>query len=188
MSSRVLPIFAILIAVGIFFAYINPVWTGPIAATKDAIAKDNQALTSAAEYKTRENQLASARDAIDPGNLARLTTLLPDSVDNVGIILNINALAARSGILLSNVDVAANNSDGSPASGNSNSGPSLTSVNPVGSVDLSLSAVGTYAALQTFLTGIEKSARLLDIRDVLVTGSDSGVYNYHMIMRLYWLR
>jgi hypothetical protein len=42
--------------------------------------------------------------------------------------------------------------------------------------------------MQTFLTGIEKSARLLDVQDILVTGSDTGVYTYQMTMRLYWLR
>ncbi len=50
--------------------------------------------------------------------------------------------------------------------------------NSVGSVDLSLSAVGTYGALQAFLLGIEKSARVLDVQNMLVTGSDTGIYNY----------
>ncbi len=33
MNSRVLPFLALMISVGIFFAYINPTWTGSIAAT-----------------------------------------------------------------------------------------------------------------------------------------------------------
>ncbi len=195
MSGRILPFLALMISLGIFFAYINPTWTGPIAATKLAIANDNQALDAAAQYKTRESQLAAARDSIDPSNLARLATLLPDSVNNVGLTLDINALAARSGLALSNVDVATAATSGG-ASGTASGGtPSLApdgsvdgAGNPVGSVDLSLSAVGTYAALQTFLTGIEHSARLLDVRDLLVSGSNTGVYTYQMTMRLYWLR
>lgn len=185
MNSRILPSLALMISIGMFFAYVSPTWSGPIAATKAAINSDDQALTAASQYKTRENELASARDSIDPANLARLSVFLPDSVDNVGLILDINALAARSGLLLANVDVAANNPDNPPASA---AGLSAASVNPIGSVDLSLAAVGTYVALQSFLTGIEKSARLLDVRDITVTGSDTGVYNYHMTMRLYWLR
>ncbi len=189
MNSRILPSLALLISVGMFFAYVGPTWSGPITATKAAIDSDNQALAAASAYKARENELASARDSIDAANLTRLSTFLPDSVDNVGLILDINALAARSGLMLANVDVTGNTTDGTAAPGASSDGtPSVNSVNPIGSVDLSLSAVGSYVALKSFLTGIEKSERLLDVRDILVTGSDTGVYNYHMSMRLYWLR
>jgi hypothetical protein len=190
MSSRILPTLALMLALGIFFAYVRPLWVGPIAETKLAIKNDTDALSAAAEYKQRESELASAKNAIDPGNLERLTTFLPDSVDNVTLILNINALAARSGILLSNVDVA--QTKDSPAkkvsAGSVSSAAGTSSVNPVGAVDLSLTAVGSYAALQAFLAGIEKSARLLDLRDIIVTSSETGVYNYKMEMRLYWLR
>ena len=159
---------------------MNPAWTGSIAATQAAIAADNQALSSASQYSAQQNQLASARDAIDPAALARLTNFLPDSVDNVGLILDINALAARSGLSLSNVDVIANSSSAAAAPG--------TAASPLGSIDLSLSAVGTYGALQGFLKGVETSQRLLDVRDLVVSGSDTGVYTYHMTIRLYWLQ
>jgi Tfp pilus assembly protein PilO len=173
-----------MISVGIFFAYINPTWSGPIAATKLAIKNDDDALSAAAQYKTTEGQLAAAEASIDPASLARLTTLLPDSVNNVGIILDVNTFAARSGLVLSNIDVLPN-ADGSAASA---SGDPTDTSGSTGSVDLSLTALGTYSALQTFLTGIEKSARLLDVQDISVTGSDTGVYNYQMTIRLYWLR
>lgn len=186
MNSHILPIVALLIAAGIFFVYVSPTWSGSIALTKQGIATDVQALAAADEYTENQSTLASARDAIDPANLARIETFLPDSVDNVGLILNINALAARSGLSLSNIDVA----KGGTGSGKTSETAALPSdaASPVGSIDLSLSAVGPYAALQTFLAGLEKSARLLDVQDITVKGSDTGVYNYQMIVRLYWLR
>ena len=185
MNSRILPVFALLAAIGIFFGYVKPAWTTDVTATKAAIEDDDQALAMASQYAAQQNQLASARNAIDPDDLARLSSFLPDSVDNVGLILNLNALAARSGLSLSNVDVvtAAANGSGAHAAGASTSGAS-----PVHSVDLSLSAIGSYEAFQTFLSGVEKSQRLLDIRDIVVKGSDTGVYNYQMTLRLYWLQ
>ena len=187
MNSRILPFLALFVAVGIFFAYVNPTWSGSIADTKAAIALDDQALAAANQYAAQQNTLASARAAIDPANLSRLNAFLPDSVDNVGLILDLNALAARSGLSLSNVDVVSDNA-AAAQNGTSAAVPSATAVNPVGSISLSLSAVGTYAALQTFLSGIERSARLLDIQDLVVKGSDTGVYTYQMVLRLYWLR
>jgi len=186
MNNRILPILALLVAVGMFFGYVYPTWTGEIAVTKVAIASDNQALAAASEYTAQQNELASSRNAIAPASIARLNALLPDSVDNVGLILDLNALAARSGLSLSNIDVASNTENSGKTS--SPSTISVSGTDPVSSVDLSLSAIGTYTALQTFLIGAEKSIRILDVRDIVVKGSDTGVYSYQMIVRLYWLR
>lgn len=183
MNSRAVPLLALLIAVVVFFVYVNPTWSGGIADTKAAIAADDQALAAASQYAVEQNQLASQRDAIDPSSLARLAAFLPDSVDNVGLILDLNALAAHSGLALSNIDVMT--SQDSPLSAGV---LPAGGAGPVGSVDLSLSAVGTYAALVNFLQGIERSRRLLDVRDLTVKGSDTGVYLYQMALRLYWLR
>ncbi len=182
MNSRILPIFALLIAIGMFFGYVSPTWSGPIAATKAAIASDDQALAAAGEYVAQQNELTSAQNAIDPADLARLAVFLPDSVDNVGLILNLNALAARSGFSLSHIDVTTD------TTGESSTNFPPVSTNPVSSVDLSLSAIGTYAALQNFIQDVEKSERLLDVRDIAIKSSDTGVYTYQMAMRLYWLR
>lgn len=183
--NRVLPLVALSAAVGIFFAYVNPTWSRQIAAAKDAIALDDSALAAAEEYAARQNELAAERANIDPESLERITTLLPDSVDNVGLILDVNALAARSGISLANIDVAT--ADGGAKSGAQGALPVITA-NPIGSINLSLTALGTFSSFQTFMSGIERSARLLDIQDIVVKGSDTGVYTYQITLRLYWLR
>lgn len=185
MNNRVLPFFALLVALGIVFAYIRPTWAITIAETKEMIASDDEALASASAYAARQSVLAAARDSIDPTDLSRLAVLLPDSVDNVGLILDLNALAARSGLSLSNVDVSVAASAPAPAS-SSRSAPAKQG--PLGFIDLSLSAVGTYGALQTFLMGVEQSERLLDVQEIFVKGSDTGVYSYVMKLRIYWLR
>ncbi|MDP2650390.1 MAG: hypothetical protein Q8P16_02385, partial [bacterium] len=151
MNSRVLPILALMLSIGIFFAYVNPTWNGPIAETKAAIAADVDALTAADIYTKQQAELARQQEAIDPANLARLSVFLPDSVDNVGLILDLNTLAARSGVSLSNVDVAAKSGS---ADANVGGALPISETSPIDSVDLSLSAVGTYVAFQTFLSGI----------------------------------
>jgi hypothetical protein len=180
-----MPIFVLLVSAMLFFVYISPTWTGTIADTKTAIASDDAALKSAKDYADKQDDLEKQKNDIDPGNLARLTTLLPDSVDNVGLILSLNALAARSGLILSNIDV----SSMSGASTGAATTPALAaSVSPINSIDLSVSAAGPYGAFQKFLQGVEKSQRLLDVRNIVVTGSNTNLYTYQMTIRLYWLR
>lgn len=183
MTSRFLPFLSLALAVGIFFTYVNPLWNGTIAEQRAAIAQDDQALVSAKQYVERENQLAAAKDAIDPVALDRLKAFLPDSVDNIGLILDLDALAARSGLSLSSIDVTKSTTAASAA-------PSLPSAaaDPIGTVDLKLAAVGSYNALQSFLMGVELSERLLNVRDLTVQNSVNGVYTYQITIRLYWLR
>ena len=184
MNSRILPILGLMIAVGMFFAYVSPTWTGSIATTKAAIASDDKALAAAANYVAQEKELTDQRNAIDPANLTRLETFLPDSVDNVGLILDLNAVAARSGLALSNVDVTASAPAAAPDTTASGGPPAEDTL---AWVDMSLSASGTYSALKSFLSGVEKSVRLLDVKDISIVGSDTGVYVYHMSIRIYWL-
>jgi Tfp pilus assembly protein PilO len=164
---------------------VNPTWSGSIADTKAAIAMDVTALDSAASYKKQQDALKTDHNNISSASIEQLTTFLPNSVDNVGLILDINALAARSGISLANIDVATGNVG--IKSGTSGALP-ITTANPVGSINLSLSALGTFSAFQKFMSGIERSARLLDIQDLTIKGSDTGVYSYQVTLRLYWLR
>lgn len=195
MTSRLLPFLALVAAVGIFFAYVNPLWNGKIAEAKAGISADDQALAAAAAYVKRENDLAAQMNAIDPTALARLETFLPDSVDNVGLILDLNGLAAHSGLMLSSIDVADATSGltgaNAPAGASASGQPPVAGAgnsDPVGAIDLTIAAKGTYAALTTFLAGVERSERLLDVHDLTVQGSDSGLYTYQMTLRLYWLR
>jgi hypothetical protein len=184
MNGHLTAALAVVIAVAMFFGYINPTLNGAIADTNAAIAKDDQSIATVNKFVAEENQLASKRDAINPQSLAALKTFLPDSVDNVSTILDLDALAARTGLAIQNIDVAA-------ASRSSQSGslPTSAAGNPVGSVDLTMAASGSFSALQAFLHGVEQSARLLDLRSLTVQGSDTGgVYKYQMTIRLYWLR
>jgi len=187
MNSHILPILSFLIALGIFFAYVNPTWTGSIATAKAAIAADDQALVAANQYAAQQSNLIAARDAINPADLDRLNVFLPDAVGNVGLILDLNALAARSGLSLSNIDVTAGTESSASAASVPAAGALPAGADPVSSVSLSLSAVGTYVALQNVLQGVERSERLLDIRDLSVKSSNTGVYTYQMTIRFYWL-
>lgn len=186
MNDRILPLIAFCLAIGIVFFYIRPAWFETIATTKAIIASDMQALAAADDYSKQQNALLTEFSAIDPADLDRASAFLPDSVDNVGLILDLNGLAARSGLALANIDVVTQD-PANRTSASSGALPSTTN-NPVGSVNLSLSATGTFSALQTFLKGVEKSARLLDVQDIVIKGSETGVYTYQMTARLYWLR
>jgi Tfp pilus assembly protein PilO len=190
MISRLIPIILVLAAAGLFFGYVQPTYSGSIA-TLTAENKDlDTALQAAKEFEAKEVELTKERSAIPADRLARLEAALPDSVDNVQLIVDLNSLAARSGVQLSQFDIS-KQEDAQPGAAVVTGAPTepvLTDGEPTESLELSVSATGTYAAFRTFLDGVEKSLRPLDVVELSVQDGETGVYTYDVTFRLYWLR
>lgn len=184
MIARVLPVILLLISLGLFFGYVNPVYTQKVLPLQAEIQQYNSTLAAASDFNKKEVQLAADRDAIPAVGIARLETYLPDGVDNVQLILDLNALAAKSGIQLSNFDIKSN--QGTISNG-SNQLPLEGQNQVVDSIDLNVKAVGTYSGFRTFLEGVEQSLRPMDLVQTSLTYAPSGVYNYEMTFRIYWL-
>lgn len=197
--TRFTPLLAILLAILIVLFYVRPTFQGDIADTRAKIDSYDAALAAAERFRQKEAELSSARAAIPAESLERLESFLPDGVDNVQLILDMDALAARSGITLSDFDIAGQESEASAAAAGTEAAPAApvgdagglalaADAGPVDSVDLTLSATGSYAAFRTFLAGLEGSLRPLDIINLSVDESDTGVYTYDLTIRIYWLR
>lgn len=207
--SRIIPILLVIGAIGLFIGYTQPTYGGSIAALKDEITNLDSALNAAEQFKLKEAQLTQQRNAMAGEQLERLEAFLPDSVDNVQLIVDLNSLAARSGVQLSEFNIAGGDSGSDTTSSARTSaaplaapgvasGPgamtpqsntlALQTSEPTESLELSVSATGSYAAFRTFLTGVEQSLRPLDVIELSVQDSDTGVYTYDITFRLYWLR
>ena len=192
MISKLFPILAVLITIGLFVFYIDPTYNGQIAQAKSQIANYDSALTAASQFNQKESQLIAEQNQIPATSIQRVEAYLPDGVDNVQLILDLDSLAARSGLTLSNFAVSNNSSDsntttgvGTPAAGTKVPTLSGTASN---SLDLSVSATGTYSAFRTFLAAAEQSLRPLDVTSLIINDSATGVYTYQITFRIYWLQ
>ncbi len=189
--NRILPIILVIIAIGLFIGYVHPTYTKSIDALSTEIKGYDDVLLSAKQFKEKQSQLSSQKSSIAPDQLARLEAFLPDSVDNVQLILDLNALASRSGVQLSNLDVSL--PDASAPAASVNGALALQQESPVESLEVSVSAFGTYSAFRAFLAGIENSLRPLDIVDLSIKDSSvasvgSAFHSYDITFRIYWLR
>lgn len=182
MISRITPIVFLLIAVGVFFAYTNPRYSENVQTLRAEIRGYDAALSAARLYDQKEVQILAERANLPEGDLARLEAFLPDGVDNVQLILDLDALANRSGVIISEFDVA------SPEPADEGGSLVLESEGPVESLDIGVTAVGSYAAFKTFLAAAERSLRPLDLVALTIEDSETGVYTYQMTFRIYWLR
>ncbi len=192
MTTKLFPIACVLIACAIFFGYINPTVTGAIATTNAQIKQYDAALSAAQRFEQKQAQLTTEAKALPQDGVTRLEAFLPDGVDNVQLILDLDSVAARSGIRLSDF-VTTEVKGGQSASDDANGTPTLALDNgqPYDSLDLSMSGTGSYTQFRSFLDAVETSLRPLDLLELRLSdasASPGGGYRYDMTFRLYWLR
>lgn len=189
MMGRLIPVLILLGAIALFFGYVHPTYTGEIAARRGVIEGYDKALAAASEYKKSESDLRRQQESIPVEDRARIQAFLPDGVDNVQLIVDLNALASKSGIRLSNFSVETNEEEeesAAPAAGRI-AGKSESDT-LIDSLDITVTGVGTYSAFRTFLSGVERSLRIMDLTSLSISDSETGVYSYEMTFRIYWLR
>lgn len=180
-------------AAGLFIGYVQPTYSGSIVDLTTEIRDLDTALAAATDFKEKEIQLTRDRAAITDEQIIRLESFLPDNVDNVRLIVDLNSLAARSGVQLSEFSIESNTEASStqgtaPLGGGGSGALALSAGEPTESLDLSVAATGSYAAFQTFLLGVENSLRHIDVVEISVTDSQTGIYTYDITFRLYWLK
>lgn len=178
-----------LLAGAIFLWYTRPTYD-TVKVQQAQIARYDEALTKAAELQELKQSLLARYNSFDPNQVARLQKFLPDNVDNIGLILDLNNLASQHGMSLENVDV----SGGGPT--NPTSAPTTIGATPLkyDSITLRFTTHSTYANFEQFLRDVESSLRIADLVSLSITGSGaagssaSRIYQYQIALRTYWLK
>ncbi len=181
MMTRLVPFALILIAIGVFFGYVKPTWQGEIRTLEDDIATFDRTLAAAESFTTTLNELKAKKAAIPQADLDRLQAFLPSGVDNIQLILDLTELAERT-----DLDIEAFDTPEPPAEAEATD-TDLGTGAAYESLEMTVAAKGTYENFRDFADAIERSLRPLDIVGVTIGRSDTGVYDYQITLRFYWL-
>lgn len=209
------PIFAIVgvvLAGGVFFWYTKPTYDDS-QTLRAEIAQNDAALDKAAELQKLRQTLLSRFNTFNTTDLDRLQKLLPDHVDNVRLILDLDKLAERHGIALQNVDVSS--AQNQTVKNQTALGAIGASSQKFDSLTLTFSTTATYADFVKFLSNLESSLRIVDLVSLTVapaagnaavvssatnafptsntanavaTRPSEPFYTYNMTLRTYWLK
>lgn len=202
----------IVLSGALFFGYTKGAYV-QIQQTQQMNTQYDSALSKAAQLQQVVQALLSKYNAINPADLSRLQTMLPDQVNNIGLILDLDTLAHQYGLSLEGVTIG--DSDGSTSGSSSNT--SSTSGKPgligskstaYGSLEVSFTIHATYGQFTQFISGLQQSLRIVDLVKVSVTGgsdvqsstpaslaqpagsaaSQAAVYSFGITLRTYWLK
>lgn len=182
MMQFITPLVIVVIAGVLFFAFTDPLMD-QIQLLRVEEARLNEALENAKELRrVQENLLATYR-AFAPEDLERLNKLLPDNVDNVRLIIDINNVARPYNMALRNVVVGDNAESGASAAATPGQGAS-----DLGAISLSFSVSGPYNNFKSFLADLAKSLRLVELRSITFTAGERDFTNYQLELQTYWLK
>lgn len=193
MIRTIVSVICFLAAIGVFFFYTRPAYD-TVQASNAQIAQYDLALQKATELQQLKQTLLSRYNAFDPQNIDKLQKLLPDHVDNVRLILDLDSLAGKHGMALQNVAVSSADAASTPAQ--SASGAVGASKQKYGSLTIKFTTQGSYASFTSFLGDLEKSLRIVDLVGLRLTNAsaagttiaNSSAYTYDITLRTYWLK
>lgn len=175
-------IILIIAAVLLFALFTN----GRYAKVRELRAEANtfdNALERSKELIALRDSLLAKYNAFPSENIARLNTMLPNSIDTVRLIIDINTLASRYGMSLSGISIGVpdeTNGDGAL-------GPSGEEY---GHLSLSFNVAANYDRFRAFLTDLERSLRMIDVNALSFnagTGA-AGLTTYNVTFTTYWLK
>ena len=178
-----MPIVLVIAAIGLFVVYTNPTYQASKALQVQAGAYDD-ALTKSQQLRAIRDQLLSRRNTFSADDVQKLQEVLPDNVDNIRFIIDVNNIAARHNISLGNVQLGTIGGTAQSQQGVA----AATNGSAVGSVDIGFSINASYSDMLSFLQDLEHSVRLIDVEKLSFTAPSNGATSdYAFVVRTYWL-
>ena len=194
------------VAIALIFGFVVPTFDDAEAIKANTLQYD-KALSKAKEIQELKRSLLSRYNLFAGENLGKLEKLLPNNVDNVRLVLDMDGMASGRGIRISSVKVqkdADKNTDiqtGSAVGFNS----AASASQPYQTLVLEFTAIATYEEFKLFLQDLEHSLRIVDLVDldvspaqrpkstignkVLETEEDlPQIYKFKVGIRTYWLK
>jgi hypothetical protein len=179
MIRGLLPFIFVITAIGLFFGYIDPAYDD-VKALKIEEDKFSQALDKSKELKAVRDKLLSRYNTFSTNDIDRLSKLLPDNVDNVRLVLDIDNIASVYNMRIKDVTVSRIEERDAGIIG--------PSADLYESVILTFSVISSYENIKLFLKDLEASLRIVDVIETSFSQPVGDLYEYSIGIRTYWLK
>lgn len=198
----VFPTSLILISIILFFAVVDPLYND-VSKLKGDVATYNTALNNSTELqKTRDALLQKYRNISDKDK-NRLNSFLPNTVNNIKFILEIEQIANIHNMPLKNIkfDDEKNQTNNQQNTTKDKNGNVVLADNTqidsksYGVFPVEFETEGNYDSFVSFLKDLEHNLRVMDIKSItfeVPDGTDPtlnpNIYNYTLKVETYWLK
>lgn len=187
------PFTLIIVAFVGFFTLVSPNYD-EVKSLKAQVTSYNEVLNDSKSLENERDKLTKKFNTMTSENLDKLEKLIPDNVDNIHLILEVEKLASPYGMVLRDIKYDTLKKEKTPVNEVFQSGTTnLPSQKNYGTWDLEFSTEGSYSNFLKFLKDLESNLRIVDITSVQfssVTTSTANpdVYKYGFQVKTYWLK
>ena len=157
--KQYIPYLLIAVSVGLFYLHIDPRYK-QVQTLQMQKGEYITALAKVDELQVQKNQLLTTYNSLPKGDLARLDHLLPEKLNGVKLIADIDGVAGKYGITMSNIRVTDEAVDRADTVGGEGG------AKPYKTTSVSFSFTASYEAMVAFLRDLEKSLQLIDITSI----------------------
>lgn len=186
-SRNIIAILLIAAAFAGFMFVIDPLYDESKEVAAKVEAYDTTLTNSRALERTREDLNRVYSTKFTPQNLASLEKLLPDAVDNVRLIIDVENIIdsirrsdPAKAISLKNVKMGASNQRKEEVI--------MGGDRAYGSILMSFTVTASYDNFMEFIKSLEQSLRVIDIVSVNFEAADNGISDYLVTVKTYWLK
>ena len=193
-----LPISFLLIAGVLFFVVIDPTYKD-VSSLRDDVNTYNLALDNVTQLQKTMDSLVGSYKNIKQEDKDRLNSLLPNTVNNIKFILEVEHIASLHNMPIKNIKFEAEKPASSTGSaGNTVVVNGLDDSRPYGVFPIEFGTDGDYGTFVSFLKDLEYNLRLVDVKSVSFTvpplpvtqvaGFDPNILSYTLKVDTYWLK
>lgn len=176
--SNIISIILLIASAGLFFGYIDPTYTDVKSKLAEKAEYDG-ALNRSKELQIERDKLLTKYNAMPKQDRDMLGKLVPDNIDNVRLIIDLDEIAKKYSMRVRNF--RADSAEKSDTLGASN--------NPYGTLTLSFTTTASYNTFLAFLKDLEHSLRVIDVTAIAFNSSDTNtLYDYNVTLKTYWLK
>lgn len=179
----------IAVSVGVFVTFIVPRYK-QVQVMRSDVASFDSRLATAQRLKQSREELIARYNSITKTDLDNLKVLLPDTVDNIRLIIQLDSLATKNGMSsLRGVEY-----DTSKTEVQNKPDTPQTTQKPYGEFTMSFTTTGQYKNFLSFVSDLEQNLRLVDISSVqfnLAENSKDSLgssLSYKITIKTYWLK
>ena len=181
MSRPILSISLIIISVIAFFSFIDPTYK-EVQVLEAENSQFDEALTRSKELQSIRDELLSRYNTFSTEDLNRIEKLLPDNVDNVRLILDLDSIASKYGMLIKDVSISNEQKEVIRET--------VQMDDALGEIGLNFRVTSPYPDFKKFISDLEQSLRIVDISALSFKASDnsSGLIDFSVSIKTYWLK
>lgn len=193
----IFPILFTLISIATFIFGVNPYYKD-VRILRTDINVYNVALDNSTNLQKTEDSLIATYNSIKDEDKSRLDKFLPNTVNNIQFILEIERIANLHNMPIKDIEFESVKKTNTPTDPNVIVSEVPTDNRPYGVFPISFKTSGKYDQFILFLKDLELNLRLVDVKSIsfnvpdqnvkLGNGIDPTIFDYSLKVETYWLK